>query len=156
VLPRFEAWSETIAAIVAHAGFGDCCVKPDIAGARSDVVEMRDLIKKLRPDDDTEVEEWTFAMIMDEVQKHGLFAGLELPGKKGEREEMFTEAGEVTPAGRSFFGRFLVKFHERLFTGDDGERLRFLVEGKGNSRRYLVRRENPTDPPAPVAAAAAP
>lgn len=140
-MPRFEQWSDVIAGIVYHAGFGDCCVKPDIASTRGDIAEMQALVKRLAPEGEAKSEEWTFAMVMHEIKTHGIFESLELKGKKGESEDMFADDGEMTPAAKSFFGKFLTKYHERLFAGEDGQRLRFLVQGKGNSRRYVVVRE---------------
>lgn len=143
-LPRFEAWADTIAGIVAHAGYGDACARPDIASASGEVAEMRKLVLRLAPADDVAQKVWTFADIMAEVKTHGLFESMELRGKKGESEDMFDGEGDLSPAARSFFGRFLVKFDQRLFTGDGGARWRFVAEGKGNSRRYLVKRETAT------------
>jgi len=74
------------------------------------------------------------------VKKQGLFETVEFANKKGEQEEMFS-GEELTPAARSFFGKLLGKYHDRTFAGTEGERLRFLVEGKGNQRQYVVVRE---------------
>jgi hypothetical protein len=78
---------------------------------------------------------------MEEVKKHGLFENLEIHGKKGDSEDLFDAEEDLTPAGRSFFGRFITGFDGRLFTGVSGERLRWKVEGKGNSKKYIVLRE---------------
>jgi hypothetical protein len=150
VLPRFEQWSAVVAAIVAHAGYGDCCVKPDIASARGDVQEMRKLILHLAPHPDSPDprEEWNFSQIIEEVKKEGFFEGIELRTRKGEVEEVFSSSdGELTMAGRSHFGRMFARFDQRLFAGDDGRRMRFVVEGKGNTRKYIVLVES--EPPAP-------
>lgn len=141
-MPRFESWSAVIAGIVSHAGFGDCCVKPDLPGSGGDITEMREVVLKLAPEAPGVREEWTFSMIVEEIQEHGLFADREIRNRKGDVEEMFTPEGNVTPAGRSFLGKFFTKFDQRLFNGGaPGEQLRFVVEGKGNGRKYVVVRE---------------
>lgn len=141
-LPRFEAWSEVIAGIAAHAGYGDCCLKPDLAGTRGDLQEMRALVLHLAPEAPSDREEWTFAMIVHEIREGGMFAEIELTNRKGNHEEIFAgDAQELTPAGRSYFGKFFGRYNERLFAGADGEKLRFVVQGSGNSRKYAVVRE---------------
>jgi hypothetical protein len=141
-MPRYELWSNVIAGIVAHAGFGDACVKPDLPGSGGDIATMREVVLKLAPDEGVAREEWTFAMIVEEIQKHELFADHEIRNRKGDLEEMFDAEGHVTPAGRSFVGKFLTRFDQRLFNGAaPGEQLRFVVEGKGNGRKYWVVRE---------------
>lgn len=146
-MPKHPEWSDVIAGIVAAAGFGDLCEKPNIASARGHVHEMRDLVDKLKPDASdgggSDREEWTFAQIMEIVKTHGLFETVEFQNKKGDQEEMFA-GDDLTPAARSFFGKLLSKYHDRAFAGTGGERLRFLVEGKGNQRRYIVVREAQT------------
>lgn len=141
MMPKCPDWSQIVAGIVACAGFGDACAKPDIKSARTHATEMQDLMRKLAPESGEDRIEWTFAQIMDQVQTHSLFESVEFVSGKGEQEDMFAEGGEMSPAARSFFGKFFVKFDNRLFSGDDAARLRFVVEGKGNQRKYIVLRE---------------
>lgn len=140
-LPRFEAWSDVIAAVTAFAGYGDPCRKREVVAGGGDVAEMRNLVDKLKPEPPVTVEDWNFAMIMDEVEKHGLFENVSLEHKKGEPADMYSEEGGLTPAARSFFGKFLARFNGRLFVGDGGEPLRFIVQGKGNQRKFYVENE---------------
>jgi hypothetical protein len=51
---------------------------------------------------------------------------------------MFDDKSNITTAGRSFFGKLLVKYNDRAFRLESGRRLKFLVLGKGNSRKYVV------------------
>lgn len=147
-MPKCPEWSAIIGGIVFAAGFGDPCAKPEIVSARGDTHEMRELVIKLAPEstgsaDDPTSESWTFSEIIEEVRKHGIFEGMEFTSRKGDDEEMFIEGTELSPAARSHFGKVLGNYANRLFAGDNGDRLRFCVEGKGNQRRYVVRRENP-------------
>ena len=161
IMPKCSDWSAIIGAIVVCAGYGDPCAKADVKSARTGVFEMQELVKHLAktapspgavnetPElgaaavamEPPRPKEWTFSDIMDEVKEHAFFENLELHGKKGDAEELFDGEGNVSPAGRSFFGRFLVTFDARLFAGESGERLRWVVKGKGNQKRYLVVRE---------------
>ena len=153
MMPKCPEWSLTIGAIVEHSGFGDPHAKPDIKSARTGVNEMQELVKHLWGSVGAVVQgelgeaaaadrkQWAFSDIMDEVQEKGFFEALEIHGRKGDSEEMFDKDGALTMAARSFFGRFLAGFDGRLFTGLSGERLRWVVQGKGNQRKYLVVRE---------------
>ncbi|HEX3420883.1 MAG TPA: hypothetical protein VHT01_06620 [Candidatus Udaeobacter sp.] len=45
-----------------------------------------------------------------------------------------------TSAGRarkSDFGKLLMRFNKRIFKLDDGRRVRFRAEGKGDNRKYI-------------------
>ncbi|MEQ1862878.1 MAG: hypothetical protein ABMA13_23400 [Chthoniobacteraceae bacterium] len=138
MMPKCPEWSAIIGAIVACAGYGDPCERPDIKSTRGGAHEMQELVRKLAPGEGEVKSEWKFAEIMDEVTKEGLFENLELHGKKGDSEDLFDSEGALTPAAKSFFGRFLVSFDGRLFAGVSGERLRWVVQGKGNQRKYVV------------------
>ena len=49
----------------------------------------------------------------------------------------FDKDGKLTPAGRSNFGKLFTRYDNRVFLiGSD--RLRFVVQGRGNTRRYLI------------------
>jgi hypothetical protein len=140
VMPKCPEWSAMIAGIVARAGFGDPCVKPEIKSVRSYATEMQELVRKLAPED-ADVEDWTFKQIMEEVKEETLFENVEIFNGKGEQQPLYGSDGEPSPAARSFFGKLFGRFDQRLFAGVDGGRLRFSVEGKGNGRKYLVTRE---------------
>jgi len=140
-MPKCPEWSEIVAAIVAHTGFGNPCLKPDIKSAKTGVNEMQELVKHMTPDESVTEESWNFSEIMHEVKTEGFFENLEVHGRKGDSQELFDSEGEPTPAGKSFFGRFFASFDGRLFSGKSGERLRWVVQGKGNQRKYLVVRE---------------
>ena len=51
---------------------------------------------------------------------------------------MWEKDESLSSAGKSFFGKLLVRFNDRLFRADDCGRLRFKAEGKGDSREYIV------------------
>jgi hypothetical protein len=137
VMPRFEAWSRIVAAIVANAGFGDPLAKPDLkTGGDEELRDMTILVKRMAPTEEGETRsEMRFADIVDIVQELGLFADVEVRSGKS-YEFMFDETG-VTPAGKSHFGKLLARFDGRVFA-DQGKALRFVVEGKGNTRRFAV------------------
>lgn len=147
IMPKCPEWSQIIGAIVTCAGYGDPCEKPDIKSTRGGAYEMQELVRRLAPAEPERREEWTFAQIMDVVTKEGLFEDLEIHGKKGDAEDLFDSEGALTPAARSFFGRFLVSFDGRLFASEGGERLRWVVQGKGNQRKYFVIAEDRAEAP---------
>jgi hypothetical protein len=135
-MPRFEQWSEIVAGIVEASGFGDPLAKPEILFD----VELRDmhsLVKVLAPiADDTNEQSWKFDQIIEEIKEHGLFDDAEIWQGRQQRD-MFDKDG-ITSAGKSFFGKLLVRYHDRLFRTVEGKCLRFTVLGKGNSRKYNV------------------
>jgi hypothetical protein len=153
VMPRFEAWSNIVAAIVCNAGYSDPIAKPEIPGGGDvEIHDMRELVSALapeRPDPDSveapapgEPEhsikaEWKFDAVIDKVKALGLFEETEVKAGRT-TEDMFDPSGAITPAGKSLFGKLLSRYDRRLFATADGRRLRFVVEGKGNTRRYTV------------------
>lgn len=139
-MPKCPEWSAIIGAIVEHAGFGDCCARPEIASSGGDVLEVQHLVRALAPGT-AERSESTFAELMAKVKEMGLFETRELKNRKGEVEEMYSEEGNLTPAARSHFGRLFKRFHERLFMGEGGERLRLLIQGPKDNRKFVVVRE---------------
>lgn len=152
LMPRFEAWSQIVPAIVISAGYGDPLAKPEIVGIGDvEIQEMRSLVKALAPgaevregnviwtaEADIDAREWKFADIIELVIELGLFADLEVRAGRSV-EDMFSD-GEITPAGKSHFGKLLTRYDHRLFA-IDGRMLRFIVEGKGNTRKFVVRHE---------------
>ena len=143
-MQRFEEWSRVVASIVISAGFGDPCEKPDISSGTD--VERRDmhlLVQKLASRTETKGEEppirqvWRFDEIVEHIKEHGLFEDVEIWSGRQQRD-IWEKDGSITQAGKSFFGKLLVRFDQRLFRTEDGRRLRFKAEGKGNSRKYVV------------------
>jgi hypothetical protein len=135
-MQRFERWSEIVAGIVEASGFGDPLAKPEILFD----IELRDmhaLVKVLQPmAEDTNEHAWKFDQIIEQIKEHGLFEDAEIWQGRQQRD-MFDKDG-ITSAGKSFFGKLLVRYHDRLFRTDEGKCLRFVVQGKGNSRKYVV------------------
>jgi len=79
--------------------------------------------------------EWRFSEIIEKVIALGLFADIEV--RRGKSVEDMFEDGAITPAGKSHFGKMLVRYNGRIF-GIDGALMRFIVEGKGNTRKFAV------------------
>lgn len=150
VMPRFEAWSNVVAAIVYNAGYGDPIAKPEIPGGGDvEIHDMRELVMALAPDaaaveaaasaetPHSPKTEWKFDAVIEKVKALGLFEDTEIRAGRT-TEDMFDPDGGITPAGKSLFGKLLSRYDRRLFATADGRRLRFVVEGKGNTRRYTV------------------
>jgi len=141
IMPRFEQWSQIVAGIVYASGYGDPLARAVIPGAGD--VELRDmyaLIALLAPDEVGTQEPWEFSHIIEQIKEKGLFEDAEAwVGRQ--QKDIWEKDGSLSTAGRSFFGKMLASYHERLFRSDDGRRLRLVVQGKGNSRRYVVARE---------------
>lgn len=145
-MPKCPEWSDTIAAVVAHCGFGDPCAKPDIKSARTGANEMQELVGALAPAGDELSEDYTFARVMSEVRSRSMFESVEFFTKSGEQEDMFAgdePDAKLSKAAQSYFGKLFAKFDGRLFVGSDGARLRFVLLGKGNQRKYVVTRDVP-------------
>jgi hypothetical protein len=155
VMPRFEAWSDVVAAIVNHMGYGDPVARAEVlALGNTELRDMRELIAALAPRKEVEAQyapadgsapavqpivdgelEWDFSEVIDKVIALGLFADVEVRSGRT-REDMIID-GQVTPAGRSHFGKMLIQYDQRFFAVDR-KMIRFEVRGKGNSRRYAV------------------
>jgi hypothetical protein len=148
-MQRFEEWSNIVAGITIAAGFADPLAKPEIAsGADVERRDMHSLVKLLEPGADAQPEGeppviravHRFDEIMEFVKESGLFDDVEIWSGRSQKE-MWEKDGTLSAAGRSFFGRLLVKFSGRLFRVDDGRGFRFKAEGRGVSRRYVVELE---------------
>lgn len=153
-MPKCPEWSAAIAAVVAHCGFGDPCAKPDIKSARTGANEMQELVSALAPDGDEPSADYTFAQIMSEVRARSMFETVEFFTKDGEQEDMFAgdePDAKLSKAAQSYFGKLFAKFDNRTFVGAGGARLRFVVQGKGNGRKYVVLRETPASSSLPAA-----
>jgi hypothetical protein len=142
VMPRFEAWSHVVAAVVSEAGYGDPVERGELRGIGDvELEEMRELVRHLAPTAEeiaagTHAKPWQFRDIVAVAVEHGVFADEEIRSGRGV-EQMFDEEG-LTPAGKSHFGKMLGRYDRRLFGSSTSHALRFVVEGKGNSRRYVV------------------
>jgi hypothetical protein len=161
VMPRFEAWSNVVAAIVSHAGYGDPVSRAEVlAIGNTELRDMRDLIAVLAPresailstivdiPDSEHVErspenpplkmgeaELTFSDVIDKVIELGLFADVQVRSGRS-REDMIID-GQVTPAGKSHFGKMLTAYDGRFFS-IERKMIKFEVRGRGTSRRYAV------------------
>ena len=140
-LLRFSAWSKIVPAIVAHAGYGDCVTKPNIAGIGDESGEMRALITALAPAPDAEQQssQYEFDELMAKVRELGLFENMETRGGRRDNE-LFAEDGRLTRMGNAFFGKLFMRYDRRLFSVGE-QRLRFSARGKGDSRRYVIEPE---------------
>jgi hypothetical protein len=141
IMPKCPEWSAVIGGIVDAAGFGDCCAKPEIANSGGDILEMQKLVRELAPGT-ADQSRSTFPEVISKIRELGLFEKLELRNREGEIQEVTDSEGNLTPAGRSHFGRLFRKFDQRLFPGEDGERLRWVVHGPKDNRKFLVVRES--------------
>jgi hypothetical protein len=120
VHPSFVEWSNTIGAIVEHAGFG--CPIPQLDTASDVDPETADM-ERLMGLLNAESRRFgrTFKEVVDTCRENGLFDG-RLP------------ANEAARRGNTEFGRLLTRFDNREFPGG----LRFRVLGVGHARRYSV------------------
>jgi hypothetical protein len=165
VMPRFEAWSNIVAAIVNHAGYGDPVSRAEVlAIGNTELRDMRELVTLLAPRELPEAQYapaaiagagdsrsstdapvnlplkvgeaiWTFSEVIDKVIELGLFADVQVRSGRS-REDMIID-GQVTPAGRSHFGKMLTNYDWRFFSVER-KMIKFEVRGRGESRRYAV------------------
>jgi hypothetical protein len=119
----FPRWAETIGGIVEFAGYGCPLESPEIqCAADTDGTDMRELAKLL-----SDGETRKFDDVVTIAREHGLF------------ESLIGSDGELKPAEKSKFGKLLRRYDQRIFEG----RRRFVVDGKGHSRRFRVVTEAP-------------
>ena len=118
----FPRWADTIGAIVEFAGYGYPLESPEIQSAADiDGADMRELVKLFG---DTQPKNFDDVVCMG--REYGLF------------ERLIGTDGELKSAEKSRFGKLLRRYDQRIF---DGPR-RFVVDGKGHTRRFRVVREH--------------
>jgi hypothetical protein len=136
LMPKFYEWSSIIGGIVINAGYEDPLQRPALPNLGA--VEGKDmllLVEALAPDAGVERKEWKFPEIISVAVDRGLFSDVEV--RSGRSVEDMFQDGEITMAGKSHFGKLLVRYDRRIFS-ISGRMLRFIVEGKGNSRKFAV------------------
>jgi len=117
----FPRWAEITGGIVEFAGYDSPLMTPDIASATDvDGADMRELVELLTD------EPVTFDSLVSLSIERGLF------------ERLIGSDGNLKPSDKSRFGKLLTRYDRRIFAGCK----RFLVEGKGHSRRFRVVTEN--------------
>ena len=79
--------------------------------------------------------EWKFPAITEQVIAHGLFADVEIKSGKS-REDMIRD-DELTPPGRSHFGKVLRQYNGALVRGW-GKVVRIEAKGAGKSRHVVI------------------
>jgi hypothetical protein len=138
-LAGFEEWSRTIGGIVLAAGYGDPLAEPELVNAGDpDAQDMQSLVKLLADKDQPE-EGFDFSALVDVCLENSLFEGL-LDGKwvrPGGGDKEF----ELSPKGRSRFGKLLIGYEGRVFRWKDGSAIRFGKRGRNHARRYRVEEE---------------
>jgi hypothetical protein len=146
-MSRFDDWSKLIGGIIVNAGYSDPLAVPDLPNLGAiEGKEMKELVKALVPivleSDPPQTDttpgafaEWKFPQIIARVVELGLFSELEV--RRGKQIEDMFQDGEMTQAGRSHFGKMLLRYHRRIYEVH-GALFRFVVEGKGNSRKFKV------------------
>ena len=113
----FPRWAEINGGIVEFAEFGCPLETPEIqSAADTDGTDMRELVKLLGA---TSVK---FDDLVTMARQHGLF------------ERLIGNEGELKPSEKSAFGKLLKRYDRRIFSGNK----RFVVEGKGHSRRFYA------------------
>ena len=85
---------------------------------------MHELVKVLAPTEG-ESQDWAFGEIIEQIQEHELFEDAEIWQGRQQRDA-FDNDGRISNAGKSFFGRMLVGYNQRLFRTSDGMRLRLV------------------------------
>jgi hypothetical protein len=143
LMQRFEDWSRVVPGIVIAAGYGDPLEKPEIAcGADVERRDMHTLIKLLAPDPSSEGEAgrirvYAFGEIVDVIKSNGIFEEVEIWQGRSQKDQ-WDKDGNITPAGKSHFGKLLMRFNNRVFKTESGYRMKFKPEGKGDSRKYII------------------
>ena len=114
----FPRWAEIIGGIVEFAGYGCPLETAEIQSASDiDGANMRELVKLLADREPVKFDE-----LVATSREHGLF------------ERLIGSEGDLKPADKSAFGKLLARYDRRLFGGCN----RFVVDGKGHSRRFRV------------------
>jgi hypothetical protein len=143
LMQRFEDWSRIVPGIVISAGYGDPLEKPEIAcGADVERRDMHILAKLAAPDPRDEGEAgrlkaYPFGGLVNLIKENGIFEDVEIWQGRSQKDT-WDKDGNLTPAGKSHFGKLLMRFNKRVFKLDDGRRVRFRAEGKGDSRKYIL------------------
>jgi hypothetical protein len=113
----FPRWAEIIGGIVEFVGYGCPLESAEIqSAADTDGADMRELVKVL---DCTPVK---FDELIGIARERGLF------------ERLIGNDGELKPSDKSAFGKLLKRYDRRIFGGCK----RFVVDGKGHSRRFYA------------------
>jgi len=121
----FAEWSEIFGGIVEHVGFGCALETAEIEGAAdTDANDMRSLVGLVAQGEAFKTS--SFADLVNTAQSAGLFLRL------------IPEEGEPDRSGRTAFSRILGRYN-----GCVVGRHRFVIEGKGHSRRFLFQRITP-------------
>jgi hypothetical protein len=119
----FPRWAEIIGGIVEFAGYGCPLESAEIASAAdTDGADMGELMKLLGDGEPRD-----FGVLVAVAREHGLF------------ERVVGSEGELKPSDKSLFGKLLKRYDRRIFNG----KKRFVVEGKGHSRRFYAVTEDP-------------
>jgi hypothetical protein len=114
----FPRWAEMIGGIVEFAGYGCPLESPEIQSAADvDGADMRELVKLFSDDQSKNFDE-----VVCIAREHGLF------------ERLIGTDGELKAAEKSRFGKLLKRYDQRIFDGS----MRFVVDGKGHTRRFRV------------------
>ena len=122
--PSFPDWSMIIGGMTEHAGFGCALNTPDLYdGGDKDIKDMSALaiaIYNFKPEMGS-----TFALVAQIANQESLF------------ERVFCDEDELDRKGKTTFSRILKRYDRRIF----GTELRFIIQGKGRNKRYLVKKE---------------
>jgi hypothetical protein len=113
----FPRWAKIIGGVVEFADYGCPLETSEIqSAADTDGADMRELVKLLG----------TIPVKFDDLvgaaREHGLF------------ERLIGNEGDLKPSDKSAFGKLLKRYDRRIFGGCN----RFVVEGKGHSRRFYA------------------
>ena len=113
----FPRWAEIIGGIVEFAGFGCPLETAEIQSASDiDGSDMGELVTALGSDP------VTFDEVVSLAREKGLF------------ERLLADEGDLKPNAKSAFGKLLKRFERRIFRNGK----RFIVEGKGHTRRFYA------------------
>jgi hypothetical protein len=115
----FPRWSHTIAGIVEFAGYGCPTAPATIEGmGDTDTADFLSLVELMESG-----RRYSFKEIAEHAIGGGLF----------DRVTSDADGMELTPRAKTQFSRILVRYDRRLLASQS----RFMIEGKGHSRRYL-------------------
>jgi hypothetical protein len=115
----FPHWANVIGGIVQAAGFACPLLTPDVISvADPDSEDMRKLVSEMAKKSSA----YTFNELTELAREHGLFESL-----------IGTEAEDLNRREKSAFSKLLGRYDRRMVLAH-----RFLVKGKGRTRKYVV------------------
>jgi hypothetical protein len=151
----FSSWATIVGGIVEAAGFGCPLERADVSTAADpDGDDIRSLVSAMAqklpmPSRRAGKTEWTFSELLNLAQEEGLFENILGTGDDGFQIDD-DDGGRFNRSFRDGVGRkekatlskVFLRYNRRLVSGTDHNLFRFVVDGKGHSRRYIIEPQN--------------